>query len=130
MPQLPAPPPPGEPVDRPPGDLRRDRSGRRRNDVSAAAFAPMVDIDPRLWPASEDVEATSPLAREPGEPAHFEPPHIEPPPSEHADADEGYDDEEEHFVPPPPPPLPRIQGPTLVALLAMVGLSLIHISEP
>src|SRR5450759_3705040 len=208
MPQLPAPPPPGEPVDRPPSDLQRDRSGRRRNDVSAAAFAPMVDIDPRLgpallealqrvgiaayvepvggsvggyceirlpsrptdrlwtdlrqrevarsvvvrapadgavaaptadsawesvllagrlpldpgprpWPTSEDVEATSPLAREPGEPAH-----IEPPPSEHADADEGYDDEEEHFVPPPPPPLPRIQGPTLVALLAM---SLIHI---
>src|SRR5664280_3835249 len=51
MPQLPAPPPPGEPVDRPPGDLQRDRSGRRRNDVSAAAFAPMVDIDPRLGPA-------------------------------------------------------------------------------
>jgi len=80
-----------------------------------------LDPGPRPWPASEDVEATSPLAREPSEPAHIEPAHIEPAPSEHADADEGCDDEEEHFVPPPPPPLPRMQGPTLVALLAMVG---------
>jgi hypothetical protein len=93
-----------------------------------AGFNDRVDSTAARWPAAEDL-ADSDDDREPDEaPLPFRPAGMhtadESPPSLLDALDTfGADlpDEDEGYTPPPPPPLPRPSGPTVLAILAVIG---------
>jgi hypothetical protein len=94
-----------------------------------AGFNDRVDSGAAHWPAAEDLTDED-GDREPEEPARPLRPgggHVadEAPPSL-LDALDTFgadlpDEDDEGYTPPPPPPLPRPSGPTVLAILAVVG---------